>query len=132
MGTILPFERPEPAERDDGAASDDASHAFEGEVVDLAAFLTRKLERLVAQQRAYTEKAERVVRTIDALKARMLHGETTDDERVALLDEFEGAEAVLAELLQTIRTISAEVRAGFEQSDRLQDHRRASDSGAAA
>lgn len=126
MGDVLPFERSDRGDRRSEAAPDDTPSASEDEAMDLGAFLIRQLERLNARQRAYTEKLERLVTAISSLKERMSHGTATDDERVVILNELEGVEALRDALIATTREVSAQFRQKFAHLERMETHRRES------
>lgn len=131
MGDVLPFERPTPREGDE--AMDDAPRA-QGEVVDLSAKFEQQLRHLSEKLRMYTERAQRVDRIVQDLRAKLFgEGVITDDaERAASLDEFEGARAVLQEIIAGAREVSAQLAAKLTHLDRMQAHGRTSEESEAA
>lgn len=128
MGDVLPLERSEDRDRRSDVTPDSVSSAAapEGEAVDLGAFLARQLEGLNAQKREYVEKLERVATAMVSLKNRMLHGNAPDVERVALLEEFEGAEALRDTLIAAIHEVNARFKEKIDHLTRIETHRRES------
>jgi len=104
----------------------------EDEALDIGARLHVQLMQLAERRQEYADHVARLNTRFQALREQLFHGDLGDEERVALLDEFEGVKAVMDEFMEIARGLSRTFVMKLKQLERLEAHRRASESDAAA